>query len=448
MKKRLVFCSLTSTIICLIFYQIILKSYFEINVPNVKLLFYVFVPVIFAALILHLYFTILAWSPVEKFLGNYFPDQKDLSNLDILSLWEKHLNDNLKKQDDLDRQINLYLGILNHLEEGILIISQNGKIIFSNLSAEEILHFRGNLTDKQYWEVLQKEEIKKQITDSLDRCIKQTGEYTLHSPMDRSVGYLIIPISELFQSKPEYLLLVLSDLTKLKKLEKVRTDFVANVSHELKSPLGAILGYIETMIDEPLLDPDKKDKYLKVVYKNGIQLNAIIDDLLVLSKIESDRTLELTNFKPGKLLFEIMDLYAEKIEEKKLLMITDSIDSTIDMQADKEKINQLMINMLDNAIKYSKLGGQIDLSLEKKDDYIVFSIKDNGIGIPIMEQERIFERFYRVDKSRSNSSPGTGLGLSIVKHIVDLHQGKINLVSERNVGSIFTITLPINLTQS
>jgi two-component system, OmpR family, phosphate regulon sensor histidine kinase PhoR len=334
------------------------------------------------------------------------------------------------------------------LEEGILIVDKNGKILFNNLSAETVLNFPGSVKDKYFWEILQNSEIKNQISESLKNNTKQCGEYILHSPIDRSVAYLIMPIAQKFRSKPEQLLLILSDISKIKKLEKVRTDFVANVSHELKSPLGAILGYVETIMDEPHLENETRKKYLEVVYKNGIQLDAIIDDLLILSQLESDKKLLVSRFKPGKLILDIIELFAEKIKGQKLIIVNDLIDQTIEMVADKGKIQRLMINLLDNAIKYSKLNGQIDLSLVKDNDQIVFVVKDNGIGIPIMEQERIFERFYRVDKARSNNIQGTGLGLSIVKHIVDLHSGSITFTSKRNVGSTFTVSIPENLTES
>jgi two-component system phosphate regulon sensor histidine kinase PhoR len=413
-----------------------------------KLILNVFLPVLLIALIIHLYFIILAWSPIEKFLNQYFPEQEELLDKNILSLWKKFMIENKNKQRDMERSNTAYVSLLNHLEEGILIIGTNGKILFNNISAGEILNFPGSVKDKFFWEIMQNTELKNQITQASDKGLKQFGEYLLHSPIDRVVAYSILPMDEPFTSKPEQLLIVLSDITKIKKLEQIRTDFVANVSHELKSPLGAILGYVETLVDEPSTAIEKRQKYLEVIYKNGIQLNAIVDDLLILSKLESDNKLEITRFNPGKLLLEITELYAEKIREQKMYIHTESVDQTLEMAADKWKIRQLMINLLDNAIKYSRLGGHIEFSLLRCDGQIVFTIMDDGIGIPMMEQDRIFERFYRVDKARSNDYTGTGLGLSIVKHIVELHQGTIALKSNRYEGSTFTISIPENLTES
>jgi two-component system phosphate regulon sensor histidine kinase PhoR len=408
---------------------------------------YGFLPISLAAFFIHLYFTIIAWFPIEKFLSTHFPDL-DVQNSSLLFFWKKIVFENQKNLKELEARLKFYSNIFNHLEEGILIIGEKGKIEFNNLSAEEILNFAGSLTNKYFWEIFQNKEINDQIKLVGQMNQKQMGEYVLHSPIGRTLSYLILPMGDSIHKKSDKLLIILFDVTKVKKLEKIRTDFVANVSHELKSPLGAILGYVETLIDEPDFEEQKRKKYLEVIFKNGNQLNAIIDDLLILSKLESDNKVMYSKFNPGKLIGEIIELYKEKIEEREIQIQTNNIDLTLQMYADKGKIQQLVSNLLDNAIKYSLPGGRIELSLIKQGTFIVFSITDNGIGIPIPEQDRVFERFYRVDKARSGDTPGTGLGLAIVKHIVDLHKGSITLISNRNEGSTFTVSIPENLTQS
>ena len=447
MKNRLFFFSLLSTLLCLVLYHIMLVTHFKVIVPLKDLVLYGLVPVLLMATFLHLYFVIISWAPLEKYLSSLFPNS-EIQTKNLLSFWKEIISEYKQKQKDQEEMIRFYKNIFEHLEEGIIIVGDKGKIQYNNLSAQEILRFPGQVKNKYFWEILQNLEVKNQINQAIEKNTKFTGEYVLHSPLGKTISYLITPMGDSFQSRTGNLLIVASDVSKLKKLEQIRTDFVSNVSHELKSPLGAILGYVETLMDEPGLDPDRRKKFLDVIYKNGIHLNAIVDDLLILSKLESDKTLLLTRFSPSKLLNEVIELYTEKIKEQHLIIKSELMDETIEMSADKVKIRQIMINLLDNAIKYSNEGGEINLSLERKNNQIVFTIADNGVGIPFLDQDRIFERFYRVDKARSGDKEGTGLGLSIVKHIVDLHHGLISFTSTRNEGTTFFVTIPQNLTES
>lgn len=448
MKNRTYLFSLLGTLLCLVFYQLILIPYLKLPIPWLEVVISVFLPVLLSVILLHLYFLILTWRPIEKLINRFYPNHQDSFSKDLVVVLAEIFSEEREKQNNLISQMDLYSNIISHLEEGILLIDQPGRIILNNLSSEVILNFQGSIRNKFYWEILQSPDVKNKIKESLVSRQKQSGEFSLYSPMDRTVAYSIIPLGPSFQTREEKLIMVLVDTTRIKKLEKVRTDFVTNVSHEIKSPLGAIIGYIETLIDDPPAEKERQLKFLSIILKNSLALDSLVDDLLVLSKLENNQSLEMTTFYPAKLLDEIIELYQEKIKEQSITLTLSQVENNIRWSADKMKMRQLLINLLDNAIKYSKTGGTIELVIGKVENKNLFSITDYGDGIPLLEQDRIFERFYRVDKSRSSSTTGTGLGLSIVKHIVELHHGTITLSSKRGMGTKFIVLFPDFLTES
>jgi two-component system phosphate regulon sensor histidine kinase PhoR len=246
---------------------------------------------------------------------------------------------------------------------------------------------------------------------------------------------------------------VFHDITRLKRLEKIRQDFVANVSHELRTPLTTIKGYAETLL-EGALKEEVAPQFVQVIKRHTDRLTKIVEDLLMLSKIES-REFQLKReviSLPG-FVDDVIDFVKEPAEKKKISISRDQIPSSLSVEADRNYLEQVLINLLDNAIKYTPEGGRVMISaIEKDQREIQFSINDTGIGIPKEDIPRIFERFYRVDKGRSQESGGTGLGLSIVKHLVQAHGGSIWVESQIGKGSTFYFTLPkqreINSTSS
>jgi two-component system phosphate regulon sensor histidine kinase PhoR len=239
-------------------------------------------------------------------------------------------------------------------------------------------------------------------------------------------------------------LVVINDVTKLLRLESLRRDFVANVSHELKTPITSIKGYVETLLDEAGELPRHVQDFLIVISKQTNRLQAIVEDLLSLAKIEQESESDAILLERGN----IRDVLQNAIEACSVKAAERNIQLTLH---DREQVyaslngpllEQAIINLLDNAIKYSKPGGTVLVDSSEAEDQILIVIKDNGIGIEKQNLERLFERFYVVDKGRSRESGGTGLGLAIVKHIAQAHGGKITVKSELNKGSTFTIHLP------
>ena len=237
------------------------------------------------------------------------------------------------------------------------------------------------------------------------------------------------------------------EIVALKRAAKYRREFLGNVSHELKTPIFNIQGYIHTLIDGALHDPSVNEKYLLRTSKSIDRLISIIEDLEILAKLESDElALDLTDWDFIDLVKELFEFFEIKASEKNIKLVLETKLETLFVTADKEKINQVLLNLISNAIKYGKNGGHVILRVEKGSSDSSIEIIDNGIGISADNISRVFERFYRVDKGRSRSQGGTGLGLAIVKHIIEAHEQSINIKSEVNKGTTISFNMKNSIT--
>ncbi|MCG5103626.1 two-component system histidine kinase PnpS [Oceanobacillus alkalisoli] len=235
--------------------------------------------------------------------------------------------------------------------------------------------------------------------------------------------------------------LVLHDITELKKLEGMRKDFVANVSHELRTPITSIKGFSETLLDGNLDDLEAVSQFLQIIYHESNRIQILIEDLLSLSKLESESfRLVLHKINAPELVESLMPALVFKAEQKDIFFTTEVED--IQFKADKDRISQVIINLVNNALNYTPEKGEVSLSIFKAGSQVKIEVRDTGIGIPEDELPRVFERFYRVDKARARDSGGTGLGLAIVKHIVEVHDGEIRIDSEPDQGTIIRVCLP------
>jgi len=231
----------------------------------------------------------------------------------------------------------------------------------------------------------------------------------------------------------------------LKQLDRVRTDFVANVSHELKTPLTLIKGYIETLQNKAFNDKEKSERFISIIKEHSDRLGYTIDDLLSLSELElSKDCLNRTELDLKEVIDEISLGFGQALAEKQQSLTVNTQGDDFSIQADRNKIEQVFVNLIDNAIKYTKESGRIEVLLHEEGQMVCVTVQDNGIGIPKEHRDRVFERFYRVDKARSRELGGTGLGLSIVKHIVLAHNGNIAIESEINKGTKVSVTFPKN----
>jgi two-component system phosphate regulon sensor histidine kinase PhoR len=248
------------------------------------------------------------------------------------------------------------------------------------------------------------------------------------------------PIFE--QDKLSGCLAVIHDITELRKLEKVRTDFVANVSHELRTPLTSIKGFVETLLEGALEDKENSRQFLKIIQGHSERLNNLINDLLDLSQVESNKIeLKLARVRLKELTDKVIAGVKSQLK-KKGLDVQNRISPGTEASVDRDRLEQVITNLIDNAIKFNKENGSIKISCEELPGQIKVTVEDSGQGIPEKDLPRIFERFYRVDKARSRELGGTGLGLSIVKHIVELHGGSVGVESTEGLGSKFFFILP------
>jgi two-component system phosphate regulon sensor histidine kinase PhoR len=237
---------------------------------------------------------------------------------------------------------------------------------------------------------------------------------------------------------------VLHDITELRKLERVRRDFVANVSHEFRTPLTAIQGFAETLLAGAMNDAQHRGRFLEIIVEHSRRLARLTEDLLMLSKMDADRLeLEIRRVSVAQLIESCMETSRHRAAEKEIAISVQPLNGVPDVAGDRRRLAEVLQNLLDNATQYTLARGQIAVSAEARDAEVVFTVADTGIGIPKADQPRIFERFYRVDAARSRELGGTGLGLSIAKHIVEVHGGRIWVESEVGRGSQFHFSIPI-----
>jgi two-component system phosphate regulon sensor histidine kinase PhoR len=237
---------------------------------------------------------------------------------------------------------------------------------------------------------------------------------------------------------------VFHDISDLKKAENMRRDFVANVSHELRTPVTIIKGYAETLLDGALQsDPARAVRFVEIIASHSERLTNLINDILTLSSLESkEAILELNPIDASGTIAKACILLQERAVQKNITILNESIGGALPrVMADQGRLEQVVVNLLENAIKYTSDGGSVRLFTEDEDEYIRVSLADSGIGIPFKDLPRIFERFYRVDEARTREQGGTGLGLAIVKHIVQLHGGNVSVTSVPGQGSVFSFTL-------
>jgi two-component system phosphate regulon sensor histidine kinase PhoR len=335
---------------------------------------------------------------------------------------------------------------LGSLQEAVLVVDDHNHIQLANRALQAIFPRAQNILRQRLELVLHSREFLAYVESvRADRAPPQHElEFVdgTQSTWVETTGALIPPLSGTGEA---WALFVLHDITKQKKLEGVRKDFVANVSHELRTPLAIIKGYIETLVDGhremPIAD---REKFLLTVQRHAERLNSLLDDLLVLSRLESispGLRRESTPF--NTLIAGLIDDYHGRptaAEHNLTLSLDPAVGSLL---IDPLKITQVFENLIDNALKYTPKGAQIEVTTRLHENEVEVRVQDNGTGIPAEDLPHIFERFYRVDKGRSREKGGTGLGLSIVKHIVQLHGGKVRVESTLGQGTTFFFSLPL-----
>ncbi|MDI6865250.1 MULTISPECIES: cell wall metabolism sensor histidine kinase WalK [Thermodesulfovibrio] len=331
--------------------------------------------------------------------------------------------------------------ILKSITEGLLIIDPKGYIMLANQSFKDILKIDEPPEGRLVIEVIRNIDLINLISSSISKKEDLAEEITL-----KKAGkdiYLLAKAMPVVDSEGtiSFLIILLHDITRLKQLENVRRDFVANVSHELKTPVTAIKGYAETLLDGAINDKENSKKFIEIIKNQADRLNALVEDLLTLSRIEfGDIKIEKENIVLDELISSVFQILKDKAQKKGVLLQKEIPPETA-IYADQYRMSQIMINLVDNAIKFTEKGF-VKVRFFKENSKEVISVEDTGIGIPKEHIHRIGERFYRVDKARSRQLGGTGLGLAIVKHLVLAHGWQLQIESEVEKGTKVKIVIP------
>lgn len=359
--------------------------------------------------------------------------------------------------EQINRRIRVIIQQRNELEavfssmaDSVVAIDADKKIIRMNQAAASLFNLPSEVVKGKAVEgVIRNGYLIELIESTLAHNLQQEQKISLFSGAEPIILQVHgVPLRD-EDNRTMGVLLVMTDLTKLNRLETIRQDFVANVSHELKTPITAIKGYVETLLDGALDDRDTARRFLDIVIRQANRLDAIVDDLLTLSRIEdraSNENLVLTEGEVGQVLESALQTCAVQADEKDIILQVDC-DQGLTARINQPLLEQAVINLLNNAIAYSPHGSLVTLRCQgstsvQGEPLIHLIVIDNGPGIAREHLPRLFERFYRCDKSRSRDQGGTGLGLSIVKHIAQLHNGRVEVDSAPGRGSTFTITLP------
>ena len=357
------------------------------------------------------------------------------------ALWELHRQRRSQAQLDLGKESwardrKRFNAILSTTSEGVLVLDEGSQVTFTNEAAGELLGLQAGDTQAQPMiAALRNPRLANLASQALaerQRCSAEINHGT--------------KILEVFASPiegPPGVVLILHDLTEIRQLESLRTDFVANVSHELKTPLTSIRAYVDTLLDGGLDDPKNKRRFVEKIEKHVDRLGVLITDLLSLSRIESGQAIsQHSRLDIREPLLETVSRMEPNAQSKSIRLNPEVSNQPLHVLGDREALQQVFDNLVDNAIKYTESGGSVEVVAKAHGSEVRIEIQDTGMGIPPEDVPRVFERFYRVDKARSRELGGTGLGLSIVKHYVQALEGEILVDSKEGVGTTFTLKLP------
>jgi len=350
-----------------------------------------------------------------------------------------------RKIQSLREELDKCVSIMDEFSDGILAVNEHGRIIYLNDQARNLLKIDENdVQDHIVSEATRVEDAQEAIQECLSSEEPVQREGRRVDPDDELI--LTIKVSPLSTSSGEFVGAVASirNITELRRLQTVRQDFVANVSHELKTPITAIQGLIETLASDQTMDEETRLRFTRKVRDQTRRMSNLVEDLLTISRLESDENeVDGRRFDVVEPVREAMKTLKPQADKKNHDMIMDIPGHSIYARGDPAAIRQITSNLLENAIKYTSENGRIQLRTSENGEDVVIQVEDNGTGIEPHQQERIFERFYRVDEARSREAGGTGLGLSIVKHLVLKLDGEVNVKSTPGQGSVFTIRIPL-----
>jgi two-component system phosphate regulon sensor histidine kinase PhoR len=356
------------------------------------------------------------------------------------------------RQQELDRRIagreSGTQTILRAMQDALLVVDKNQRVTLLNQAFQNLFGLREISPGVPLLDVVRDATLDRLIEEALNTGNATQSELVLADPKansERDVEINAVPIKD-DAGLISGTVILFHDITQLKQTDRVRRDFVANVSHELRTPLSILHGYIETLLDNPQTSPEELARILQVMERHSNRLGLLLDDLLSLAQLESrDAALQFGDVQLAELFDNVARDWGKKLAEKRLKIVVDLPPDARIIHADETRLQEVLYNLLDNAVKYSRENAEIRLEAAQQGPETVLSVTDNGIGISKDDLPRIFERFYRADKARSSEGTrrGTGLGLAIVKHIAQLHGGRVEARSEPGKGTTIRVVLPL-----
>lgn len=328
---------------------------------------------------------------------------------------------------------------MSDIKSGFLLIDEKSLVQYFDEDAKKILGITEDLINKKVDVLIKDPSLLGSINEAINSKCVFSREVKLTADPTKSLSLKIEPYR--FQEQDGFFILI-TDLSKLRRLEGLQKEFVANVSHELRTPLTSIRMASESLQMGAVNDPKMRDKFLSNIQREADRLTRLVNELLVLARLDNKLTLHTSKFNMVELLNDVFTTMKYHADLNDITLLSDFPEDFPIMEGDKDRIQQVLINLTDNAIKCNRKNGSVTLNAKNMGKGIEIQVIDTGIGIHGIDLDKIFDRFFRVDKSRSRVTGGTGLGLSIVKDMIEAHHGKIKVESEVNVGTTFTINLP------
>lgn len=346
--------------------------------------------------------------------------------------------------DDITAEKNRIQAILSSMADGVIALDSWGQVILVNPAVEEIFGITLSASKgKNILRIIRNYELEKLLNQALETGKSMQKQIQILTPEPRIFRVHLTPMRNNGSDRGGVVAL-LRDITERKRLEEMRSEFVANVSHELRTPLTSIRGFAETLLDGALEDPKVARQFTEIINNESERLSRLIEELLNLSKIEDRRYIPKRQpVDVLELVDNVVTILKPRAEEKNLNIKVNLPDRLPLAHGDPDMLTQVLIDLIDNAVSYTLPGGEININASVLQGEIKVDIQDSGIGIPPESLSRVFERFYRVDKARSREQGGTGLGLSIVKHIIDAHNGSVQVESKVGKGSTFSFIIPL-----
>ncbi len=345
------------------------------------------------------------------------------------------------KTKELQENGNRLGTVLAGMIEGVIAVDPSERILFANRAARPLLDISADeVIGRPIWEAIRNKTVQEVVRETLSGRQKHAVEFEV----PRSQAVMAMLATRLPGNPSPGVVLVTHDVTELRRLENLRHEFVSNVSHELKTPLTAIQTFTETLLDGAIDDEQNARRFLERIYEQSERLHTLILDLLRLAQIESGQVVyDVAPLKINRLIAGCIEEYRTVAEAKPVTLTTEPPAGELEIEAEAEGFQFIINNLIDNAIKYTPAGGRVSVRWHAEQGTAVIAVEDTGVGIPREHQERIFERFYRVDKARSRELGGTGLGLSIVKHLTQVFSGQVSVSSQVGKGTTFTVRLPL-----